>query len=521
MHAGAMNARPHWEFPAWEFPSRQEALDYLRSHGQAALADRLEAAQTVVSDGTPWPPGGAGPVPWPVASWGSDLLQSLPLGQRTLVMGIVNVTPDSFSDGGLYLDPDAAIQHGLQLVAEGADVLDVGGESTRPGSQPVDAREELRRVLPVVEELARRVQVPISIDTYKAAVAEEALAAGARIVNDITALRGDARMAEVVARHEAGLILMHMQGTPRTMQARPHYTAVVAEIIAFLHQQLQAARDRGVPPERIWVDPGIGSGKFGKSLDHNLELLRSLRAFRVLERPVLLGMSRKTYIGQVLNTGVDQRLEGTAASAALAVAQGVDMVRVHDVEAIVRVTRMCDAIVRGWRPHRVVLGLGTNLGNREEHLKAALRALAALPGTRVVRCSSIYETAPVGVGEPQPPYLNMTAELQTELDPLRLLRELLRIEADAGRKRGPGRWEPRPLDLDILLIDDQVVQHPRLTVPHPRMHQRAFVLVPLQEMAPDLAWQGKGVEEHLRALADTGALAEQDIRRWGPAPQLK
>lgn len=517
MHFKTNSARPSWEFPAWEFPTQQEALAYLRSNGQAALADRLEAARIGVADRSPWPVPCEGPVPWPLVSWGPDLLQSAPLGRRTLIMGIVNVTPDSFSDGGLYLDPDAAIEHGLRLVAEGADILDVGGESTRPGAEPVDAREEMRRVLPVVQELARRVQVPISIDTSKAVVAEEALAAGARIVNDITALRGDERMAETVVRHEAGLVLMHMQGTPRTMQVRPHYTSVMGEIIAFLQQRLHAARESGVPPERIWVDPGIG---FGKNLDHNLELLRSLRALRVLERPVLLGMSRKTFIGQVLHTGVEQRLEGTAAVAALAVAQGVDILRVHDVGAIVRVTRMSDSIVRGWKPHRVILSLGSNLGNREEHLQTALRAVGRLPGTRVVGCSSIYETAPVGVDEPQPPYLNMTAELQTDLDPFRLLRELLRIEADAGRKRGPRRWEPRPLDLDILLVDDEVVQHPRLTVPHPRMHERAFVLVPLREMAPGIRWQGKGVEERLQALERTGALAHQEVRLWGPAPRL-
>ncbi|MCX8035984.1 MAG: dihydropteroate synthase [Candidatus Sumerlaeia bacterium] len=256
------------------------------------------------------------------------------------VMGIVNVTPDSFSDGGRFLDPERAVAHGLQLIADGADILDIGGESTRPGAEPVPADVELRRVLPVVERL-RQTNVLLSIDTAKAVVARAALEAGAHIVNDVTALRGDPEMAHVAADFGAGVVLMHMQGTPRTMQANPTYRDVVAEIGGFFAERRQAARAAGIADECMVFDPGIG---FGKTLEHNLAILRRLGELLSLGRPVLVGPSRKSFIGKVLDVPVEDRLEGTAAAVAIAVWNGAAIVRVHDVRAMKRVAQMAAAI---------------------------------------------------------------------------------------------------------------------------------------------------------------------------------
>jgi dihydropteroate synthase len=244
-------------------------------------------------------------------------------------MGIVNVTPDSFSDGGLFAAPEAAVAHGLELVRQGADLLDVGGESTRPGAQPVPLEEELRRVVPVVRELAARAAVPVSVDTSKAEVARQALAAGAHVINDVTALRGDPDMAAVVRDFRAGVVLMHAQGTPATMQLAPTYTDVVAEVTAFLEARLQAALDLGIAGEQVVLDPGIG---FGKTAGHNLELLARLEQLRRLGRPVCLGVSRKGFLGRVLARPADQRLAGSLAAACFALGRGAAQVlRVHDV----------------------------------------------------------------------------------------------------------------------------------------------------------------------------------------------
>jgi len=265
----------------------------------------------------------------------------LSLGRRALVMGIVNVTPDSFSDGGQFASADAAVAHGLELVRQGADILDVGGESTRPGSQPVTLDEELRRVVPVVEALARQVAVSISIDTSKAEVARRCLAAGAHIVNDITAL-GDPEMAEVVGAANAGVVLMHMQGTPATMQADPQYDDVVADIRRHLEARLQWCGERGIAAERVALDPGIG---FGKTRDHNLEILARLGELQTLGRPVCLGVSRKGFMGRLLDRPVDQRLAGSLAAACWAVAHGsAQIVRVHDVAETLDAVRVLAAI---------------------------------------------------------------------------------------------------------------------------------------------------------------------------------
>lgn len=259
-------------------------------------------------------------------------------------MGILNVTPDSFSDGGRYLDPAAACARAQAMVAEGADLIDVGGESTRPGAAPVTADEERRRILPVLHALAPTLPVPVSVDTRKAVVAREAVAAGASLVNDITALQGDPAMAEVVAAAGVPVILMHMQGVPETMQQAPQYTDVVAEVTAWLHEAAADARARGVAEAQLLIDPGIG---FGKRPEHNLQLLRSLDRLVDTGYPVVVGPSRKSVIGAVLGGGPDERLLGTAAAVVLAAAAGVAILRVHDVAAMAQVVRMADAIRRG------------------------------------------------------------------------------------------------------------------------------------------------------------------------------
>ena len=266
------------------------------------------------------------------------------LGERTLVMGVVNVTPDSFSDGGPFLDADAAVEHGLRLAADDADLLDVGGESTRPGSDPVPVEEETARVIPVIERLVKELDVPVSVDTMKPEVASAALGAGASIVNDVTAGR-DPRMFELVRDSGAGLVLMHMQGDPRTMQDHPRYDDVASEVRGFLAERVEAATAAGVARESLCIDPGIG---FGKDVDHNLALLRNLHALSELRLPLMLGVSRKRFIGTLTGTeDPADRLEGTAAAVAWCAANGADVVRVHDVREMVRVVRVVDAIVRG------------------------------------------------------------------------------------------------------------------------------------------------------------------------------
>jgi dihydropteroate synthase len=270
----------------------------------------------------------------------------LPTSRRCLVMGIVNVTPDSFADGGRYLDPRAAAAHGLRLAAAGADLLDVGGESTRPGAAYVEEAVELERVLPVVEALAAATDVPLSIDTRKAAVARAALAGGAAVVNDVSAGRDDPDLLGVVAEAKAPLVLMHMRGTPATMQDDPRYDDVVAEVEAFLQERCAAAEAAGVAPEQLAVDPGIG---FGKRDEHNYALLEALPRLTRLGHPVLVGTSRKGFIGRALDLPTDERLEGTAATVVWAVERGARIVRVHDVAPMVRTVRMTEALMAGGR----------------------------------------------------------------------------------------------------------------------------------------------------------------------------
>jgi dihydropteroate synthase len=261
-----------------------------------------------------------------------------------LVMGIVNVTPDSFSDGGKFLETEAAVDHALKLVAQGADILDIGGESTRPGAEPVGEAEELRRVIPVIEKLAPQIKIPISIDTSKPAVARAALAAGASIVNDVAAAtRTDFAMWEIVAEYRAGYVVMHAQGSPSTMQENPHYADVVHQVGEFFSERLsQMLNEVGVSMEQVVLDPGIG---FGKSLEHNLQLLAGLRSFTKWRRPLLVGVSRKSFIQKLLAAPVEERLPASLACTTLALATGAQIVRTHDVPETLMAMRMTEAVL--------------------------------------------------------------------------------------------------------------------------------------------------------------------------------
>lgn len=263
---------------------------------------------------------------------------------RPLVMGVLNVTPDSFSDGGRFFRPDLAAERGREMEEVGADVIDVGGESTRPGSEPVSAKEEKRRVLPVVEELVAESGVPISIDTQKAEVAEAALGKGAQMINDVSGLRNDPDMAALAAETGVPVCLMHMQGTPRTMQEEPSYGDVVSDIIGWLERRISSAEAAGIGRERIFADPGFG---FGKTVGHNLEIMRRLHEFHRLGCPIMIGTSRKSTLGEILDAGADERLYGTLGTVASAVLSGCHMVRVHEPGPALDVVRVCEAIRKG------------------------------------------------------------------------------------------------------------------------------------------------------------------------------
>ncbi|MGA2785508.1 MAG: dihydropteroate synthase [Candidatus Bathyarchaeia archaeon] len=267
---------------------------------------------------------------------------ALEIGKRTLIMGILNITPDSFSGDGIYADPKKAVACALRMVKEGASIIDIGGESSRPGSQPVNAKEELDRVVPVVKGLVER-NIPISVDTYKPEVAREALELGANMINDITGLTNP-KMAGLIADHEAGIVIMHMKGEPKTMQNNPIYEhGVMEEVKIFLTSQISVAEDAGIDPESIVIDPGIG---FGKTLNHNLEIIRNLASLKDLSKPVMVGPSRKSFIGKILDLPVDQRLEGTLATIVASAINGADIVRVHDVPESNQALTITDTIFR-------------------------------------------------------------------------------------------------------------------------------------------------------------------------------
>jgi len=269
---------------------------------------------------------------------------SFDFSKRTYIMGVLNVTPDSFSDGGIYFDKASAIERAYQMVEEGADIIDIGGESTRPGSEPVTLEEELRRTIPVIEPLVNKIRVPLSIDTYKSEVAKRALDAGASMVNDISGLRFDHKMPEVVSEHKVPIVIMHIKGRPRDMQDNPVYEALIPEIMDYLREGIEKAKQSGISEDKIIIDPGIG---FGKTFDHNLEIINKLHELTLLEKPILIGPSRKAFLGKILgNAPVTERLEGTAAAVAISILNGANIIRVHDVKEMVKVAKVVDAIKR-------------------------------------------------------------------------------------------------------------------------------------------------------------------------------
>lgn len=266
----------------------------------------------------------------------------LNLGARTHIMGILNVTPDSFSDGGLYTDREEAVRRAIEMESQGADIIDVGGESTRPGARAVSAGEEYERVIPVIKALVKRVKIPISVDTSKFTIAQKALDCGAVIINDISGLKREPKITRLVKKHNAAVVLMHMEGTPRTMQRNPRYKSLISEITEGLRYSIDIAKDAGISDNNIVIDPGIG---FGKTVEHNLEILKRLREFRSLGYPILVGPSRKSFIGKILGLETQERLFGTAAAVAAAIQNGADILRVHDVEHMRQVARLTDAIL--------------------------------------------------------------------------------------------------------------------------------------------------------------------------------
>ncbi len=269
---------------------------------------------------------------------------SLDFSQKTCIMGILNVTPDSFSDSGLYFDKAQAINRAVRMAEEGADIIDIGGESTRPGSEPLAIEEELRRTIPVIEALSKEIDIPLSVDTYKSGVARRALDAGASMVNDISGLRFDPWMPKVVSEYRVPVVIMHIKGAPKDMQKNPVYQALMPEVMDTLREGIRSAMDSGVSEDKIIVDPGIG---FGKTSEHNLEIIHNLRELTFLEKPVLIGPSRKAFIGKVLgDVPPGERLEGTAAAVAVSIMNGANIIRVHDVKEMAKVAKVADAIKR-------------------------------------------------------------------------------------------------------------------------------------------------------------------------------
>ena len=262
--------------------------------------------------------------------------------QRTYIMGILNVTPDSFSDGGKYFDEDKAVRRAIQMVEDGADIIDIGGESTRPGAEPVTIEEELRRTVPVIKSVVKHVRIPISIDTYKSEVARRALDAGAAMINDISGLNFDPEMARVAAQSGVPVIIMHIKGEPKNMQRNPVYHALIPEICEYLQDGIKRSVDTGISADKIIIDPGIG---FGKTFEHNLEIIHNLAAFKILEKPIMVGPSRKAFLGKILgDVPSEERLEGTAVAIAISIINGAHIIRVHDVREMVRIAKVADAI---------------------------------------------------------------------------------------------------------------------------------------------------------------------------------
>ena len=386
-----------------------------------------------------------------------------------LIMGICNVTPDSFSDGGDHADAQAAIAFALQQVADGAHIIDVGGESTRPGSAAPAEAEEARRVVPVIRALAAH-GVPVSVDTRHAGVAQAALDAGACILNDVSGFR-EAGMREVAAASDAGLVVMHMLGEPGTMQQSPRYDDVAAEVEGYLLRQAATLEGMGIARERICLDPGVG---FGKTHAHNAALLAATRRMVVHGYPYMVAVSRKSYIGAMTGLAAPKERDGASAlCAAAACEDGAHVARAHNVA-------LTAAMLRESR--RAVVALGSNQGDCDAHLDAAIAALRATPGVWVDRVSAHVHSEPAYLQQ-QPTFTNAVALLQTTLGPEELLAKLQAIELREGRVRGVPNG-PRTLDLDIVDYEGVTSADPQLMLPHPLALERAFVVEPLLAVAP-------------------------------------
>ncbi len=431
-----------------------------------------------------------------VCAWrigGTDGPRHLVLS-RPYVMGILNVTPDSFSDGGQHDSFEKAVAFAMEMVADGADIIDVGGESTRPGSSEVSVEEELSRVLPVVLELASR-GVIVSIDTRHPEVAARCVESGAAIINDISGF-SDSAMVDVAAGCDAGLITMHMLGTPETMQDDPHYDDVLVEISADLLESAGRLERAGVDPSRICIDPGPG---FGKNAWHNMRILSGMETFSNLGYPLIAAFSRKATLGKVCGIEVasDRALPSEVASA-IAYAGGARVFRVHDVAGTVQALQVASnsllaqitdrsssqatlGIPTMLPGKRALVALGSNMGDPAANIESALAAIDALDGVRVIASSSIYRTEPAYYDE-QADFANSAAWVQTTLSPVELLDSLLAIEDDFHRERII-RNGPRTLDLDLLDYEGEVIRTEHLSIPHPRILERDFTVTPLMDLA--------------------------------------
>ena len=422
------------------------------------------------------------------------------------LMGILNVTPDSFSDGGRHFDPAAAVARAKAMVAEGAAIVDVGGESTRPGHSPVSAEEELRRVVPALEALGADFDAAVSIDTSKAAVAREAARLGACVINDVWGLQRDPGMPDAVAETGSAAVIMHNRD-----KADPAID-ILDDVERFFECSLNLAAGAGVPLSRILLDPGIG---FGKTRQQNHSCIWNLDRFRRFGAPILVGLSRKSFIGGIIDAEVERRLPGTLAADTIALMRGASVLRVHDVAenraalAVFMALKGADAPLSA--PEReddgracVVLALGGNVGDKVMSLRRALHALAAEPGIELTAVSRFYRTAPWGKTD-QDWFVNACALGRTSLKPEALLEHVKALEVKLGRM-ATERWGPRVIDIDLIAYDDIALKTERLTLPHPELFNRAFVLAPLAEIAPDLVIAGVRIGE---AAARLGAEAAE------------
>ena len=410
------------------------------------------------------------------------------LRQSPVLMGILNVTPDSFSDGGRHFDPGSAVARAKGMVAEGAAIVDIGGESTRPGHAPVSAEEELWRVKPVLEAVVADFDVAVSIDTGKAAVAREAARLGASVINDVWGLQRDPGMADAVADTGSALVIMHNR------ERADGTIDILDDVERFFERSLNLAAGAGVPFGRILLDPGVG---FGKTPEQNHSCIWNLDRFRRFGAPVLVGLSRKSFIGRITGAALNNCLPGTLAADTIALMRGASVLRVHDVAENRAALDIFKTLSAAAKPSakleddgraRIVLALGGNVGDKTLSLRRALRAIAGEPGIELTAVSRLYRTAPWGKKD-QDWFVNACALGLTRLAPEALLERMKALEVDLGRV-STERWGPRVIDIDLVAYDDISLRSEKLTLPHPELFNRAFVLVPLAEIAPDLIIAG-------------------------------